>query len=123
MKIKHVILVIIFISVKVYAGDKPVQIALFTPLQIFPEENSITGIRWNVLYGKNISVTGLDFGLVNRTTEKMSYGVQFGILAFADRGWTGWQSVNDIFIILLDKKNNPTKILAPSTKHQAPSTK
>jgi len=92
MKTKLVILVIIFLSVKVYAENKPIQIALFTPLQIFSEDVSITGVRWNVLYGKNSSVTGLDFGLVNRTTEKMSTGVQVGILGFADRGWTGLQS-------------------------------
>lgn len=92
MKNKLVMIVILFISMKVYAENKPIQIALFTPLQIFSEDVSITGVRWNVLYGKNSSVTGLDFGLVNRTTEKMSVGVQFGIMGFADRGWTGWQN-------------------------------
>jgi hypothetical protein len=89
---KLILILIILLSFKVYAGDKPIQIALFSPLQIFSEEVAITGVRWNVLYGKNISVTGLDFGLINRTTEKMSYGVQFGIVGFPDRGWTGWQS-------------------------------
>ena len=65
-------------------------------MQIFSEEVSITGVRLNILYGNNSSVTGLDFGLVNRTSEKMSYGVQFGVLGIADRGFTGWQynSVN-----------------------------
>jgi hypothetical protein len=87
-----VLIFFLFFSMNVYAENKPIQIALFTPLQIFPEEVSITGVRWNVLYGKNSSVTGLDFGLVNRTTEKMSVGIQFGIMGFADRGWTGWQS-------------------------------
>jgi len=92
MKKIYVMLVIIILSIKVYAEDKPIQIALFTPLQIFSEEVDIKGVRWNVLYGKNSSVTGLDFGLVNRTTEKMSVGVQIGIMGFADRGWTGLQS-------------------------------
>lgn len=91
MRKKLFMMVLIVFSMKVYAENKPIQIALFTPMQIFPEETSITGVRWNVLYGKNSSVTGLDFGLVNRTTEKMSIGVQFGILGFADRGWTGLQ--------------------------------
>jgi hypothetical protein len=91
MRKKLFMMVLIVFSMKVYAENKPIQIALFTPLQIFPEETSITGVRWNVLYGKNSSVTGLDFGLVNRTTEKMSVGVQFGIMGFADRGWTGLQ--------------------------------
>jgi hypothetical protein len=85
-------MIFIVLSAEINAGDKPIQIALFTPLQIFSEEVDIKGVRWNVFYGKNSSVTGLDFGLVNRTTEKMSIGVQFGIMGFADRGWTGWQS-------------------------------
>jgi hypothetical protein len=89
---KLIILIIVLLSVKVYAQNKPIQIALFAPVQIFSEECAITGVRWNILYGKNSSVTGLDFGLVNRTTEKKSFGVQFGIMGFADRGWTGWQS-------------------------------
>ena len=90
----RILLIMIFVlpSLMVHAENKPIQVALFTPLQIFSEDVSITGVRWNVLYGKNSSVTGLDFGLVNRTTEKMSVGVQFGIMGFADRGWIGLQS-------------------------------
>jgi hypothetical protein len=89
---KLIIMIIILLSVQVYAQNKPIQIALFAPIQIFSEEYAITGVRWNILYGKNSSVTGLDFGLINRTTEKKSVGVQFGIMGFADRGWTGLQS-------------------------------
>ena len=87
-----IVIMVLVLSINSYAENKPIQIAFFTPIQIFDEDISITGVRWNVLYGKNSSVTGLDFGLVNRTTEKMSHGVQFGLLAFADRGWTGWQN-------------------------------
>ena len=58
-----------------FADDKIIQLALFNPVQIFPEENSITGVRLNLLYGSNASVTGLDVGVVNRTTEKKSFGM------------------------------------------------
>jgi len=75
-----------------FADDKIVQIALFNPVQIFPVENSITGVRLNLLYGNNASVTGLDLGLVNRTSEKQSVGVQWGILGLADRGFVGFQA-------------------------------
>ena len=76
----------------IFADDKIVQLALFNPVQIFPEENSITGVRLNLLYGNNASVTGLDFGLVNRTSEKQSVGIQWGILGLADRGFIGLQA-------------------------------
>jgi hypothetical protein len=90
--VKKLVLMIIFgLAINVYAQDKPIQIALFSPLQIFAEEYDITGVRLNLLYGKNSSVTGLDVGLANRTSEKMSYGVQFGVLGIAERGFTGWQ--------------------------------
>ena len=89
---KLIIIIIVLLSVQVYAQKKPIQITLFAPIQIFSEDYAITGVRWNILYGKNSSVTGLDFGLINRTTEKKSVGVQFGILGVSDRGWTGLQS-------------------------------
>ena len=74
------------------SDDKIVQLALFNPVQIFPEEDSITGVRLNLLYGNNAGVTGLDLGLVNRTIEKKAVGVQWGVLGLADRGFTGFQA-------------------------------
>jgi len=81
-----------FLSTSIsFADDKIIQLALFNPVQIFHEENSITGVRLNLLYGSNASVTGLGVGVVNRTTEKKSFGVQWGILGLADRGFVGFQ--------------------------------
>lgn len=71
---------------------KPIQLSLFTPVQIFPEETPISGIRFNLLYGRNVSVTGLDLGLVNHTTTGTSKGVQFGLVAYAEANYTGWQN-------------------------------
>ena len=82
----------LFISfTSLQAQEKPIQIALFAPIQIFSEETSIKGVRFNLLYGKNASITGLDFGLINHTTSKLSMGVQFGFLGLVDSDFIGWQ--------------------------------
>lgn len=73
------------------AQDKPVQLSLVTPIQIFPEDYSITGIRLNLIYGRNASVTGVDLGLVNHTTVGETVGVQFGLVGLADADFVGWQ--------------------------------
>ena len=73
------------------AQDKPIQLSLFNPIQIFPESSSISGLRFNLIYGKNVNVTGLDLGLVNQTTGKQT-GVQWGAVNLNDGGFKGWQS-------------------------------
>lgn len=72
------------------ATDRPVQVALFFPVQIFPETTPIQGFRLNLLYGKSADVTGLDLGLVNQTTHSF-LGVQFGLVGFAQGTFTGGQ--------------------------------
>jgi hypothetical protein len=88
--------IIIFIYIPVQAQNRPIQVALVTPIQIFPEEDSISGIRLNLIYGRNGSVMGLDLGLVNHTTTGISKGVQFGFIGLVDSDFIGWQdnSVN-----------------------------
>ncbi len=49
-----------FTSISV-SQHKPVQLSLFNPVQIVPESQSISGIRFNLIYGKNVNVTGFDF--------------------------------------------------------------
>jgi hypothetical protein len=44
---------------------KPIQLALFNPVQIAPEESSIIGVRLSLLYGKNANMNGLQLGLIN----------------------------------------------------------
>lgn len=69
---------------------KPIQIALWSPAQIYPEETSILGARLNILYGVNRNVTGFDVGLINRTTGMMT-GYQLGIIGVTEGGFLGWQ--------------------------------
>ena len=90
------VLSIIFISTPGQAKDRPIQVTLFTPIQIFPEDNSIKGVRINLLYGRNVSITGLDWGLVNHTTTGKSKGIQIGFVGLSDSDFMGLQynSVN-----------------------------
>lgn len=70
---------------------RPIQLSLVTPIQIFPEEYSITGVRLNLLYGRNASVSGVDWGLINHTTTGESVGWQAGLVGIADADFMGWQ--------------------------------
>jgi hypothetical protein len=84
-------LLLIFFSNVISAQDKPVQLALFNPIQIFSENTSITGLRINLIYGKNTSVSGLDMGLINHLTSGVSKGLQFGLVGIIESDFMGWQ--------------------------------
>lgn len=73
------------------AQSKFFQLSLVTPVQIFPERTPIEGIRLNLLYGRNVSVQGLDVGLVNHTTTGHFKGVQWGMVGIADADFDGFQ--------------------------------
>jgi len=74
------------------AQSKPIQLSLVTPVQIVPEGEAVGGFRFNLIYGRNAAMTGLDIGLVNHTGPGDFVGVQFGILGLSDGGMTGWQA-------------------------------
>lgn len=86
-----VTLMLILAACPVLAQEKPIQLSLFTPVQIFPEETPIAGVRLSLFYGRSVSVSGLDLGLVNHTTAGTSKGVQWGLVGLADANFTGWQ--------------------------------
>jgi len=81
---------IILFSTLLFAQSNPIQLSLFNPIQIVPENESVSGLRLNLIYTKNVNVTGLDWGLVNKTTGKQ-LGVQWGFVNLTDGGFTGWQ--------------------------------
>ena len=70
---------------------RPIQLSLVTPIQIFSEDYRITGVRLNLLYGRNASLSGLDVGLVNHTTSGESVGLQYGLVGLNDSDFMGWQ--------------------------------
>lgn len=91
-----ILLVLVLLPVSSIAEEKPVQLSLFTPIQIFPEETSITVFRFNLIYGSNASVTGLDLGLVNRTTSGVSKAFQIGFVNWVEADFVGlqWSPIN-----------------------------
>lgn len=56
----------------------PLQIGLYPTLQIIHFEESVVGVRLNLI-GDNRNMTGLDVGIINQTDEKFR-GVQFGVV-------------------------------------------
>lgn len=72
------------------AQERPVQVALFFPVQAFPETDAVRGLRISFIYGKNADLTGLDIGLVSHTTRSF-LGVQFGFAGIAEGTFTGAQ--------------------------------
>jgi hypothetical protein len=84
------LLFVCFTSIS-YSQEKSIQLSLFNPIQIVPESQSISGFRFNLIYGKNANVSGFDLGLVNHSTG-LQNGVQWGVVNVTDRGVTGWQA-------------------------------
>ena len=84
------LLILPAVNSNVYAQESPIQVALFNPVQIAPETNSITGLRLSLLYGKNANVNGLDVGLVNVTTGNQ-LGLQYGVVGYNEGNFNGWQ--------------------------------
>jgi hypothetical protein len=78
------------VNTNVYAQESPIQVALFNPVQIAPETNSVTGLRLSLLYGKNVNVNGIDIGLVNVTTGNQ-LGLQWGAVGYNEGNFNGWQ--------------------------------
>ena len=83
--------VFLFSANVISAQEKPIQIALFNPVQLFNENTSITGLRLNIIYGRNTKITGLDLGLINHTTSGVSEGVQFGLVGIDGADFVGWK--------------------------------
>ncbi len=73
------------------AQSKPINVALFNPIQVFPEDNSIAGLRINLIYGKNVKMVGLDWGLVNSVGSGGFTGLQWGLVNMVDGNVLGLQ--------------------------------
>lgn len=74
-----------------YAQEKPFQISLITPIQLVNESTPIKGVRLNIFYGRSVSVTGVDWGLINHTTTGHTKGWQAGLAGLAQSDFTGYQ--------------------------------
>lgn len=74
------------------AQDSPIQLSLFTPVQIVPKEKGVSAVRLNLIYSANTSVRYVDLGLVNVTTGGPSAGVQWALVAINQGSFSGWQN-------------------------------
>ena len=72
------------------AAEKTVNLSLFTPVALVKAEDGVSAFRFNLIYGKNASVKGVDLGLVNQTTTRSS-GLQWGFVNVNDGGFKGVQ--------------------------------
>ncbi len=54
------------------------QLSLVTPVQIFAESFAVSGLRINLIFGRNRALRGLDLGTVNEITERVE-GMQLGV--------------------------------------------
>src|SRR5262245_29905967 len=68
----------------------PIQVSLFTPVQIVRADKSVSGRRLDLIYGKNVNVTGIDWGLVNHDTGN-GFAWQYGVANLVEKDFTGWQ--------------------------------
>ena len=74
------------------AQQNPIQLALFTPIQIVPQTHGVSAVRLNLIYSVNQSVQYVDLGLVNVTNGGASKGIQWAAVAVNKGAFTGWQS-------------------------------
>lgn len=72
------------------AGASPVQISLFPPVAIVGPDKSVSGLRLDLIYGRNVDVTGLDWGIVNHDTGN-GFAWQAGLVNLVEKDFTGWQ--------------------------------
>lgn len=57
----------------------PLQLAIWNPVQLAPEDIDVLGLRLNLLCGENRDVYGIDAGLINSLTRDM-IGIQGGLM-------------------------------------------
>jgi hypothetical protein len=67
------------------------ELSFFPGVQLRGEDSAIQILRLG-LYNRNVSVQGLDIGIVNQTTGGISKGLQLGVVGFVEGDFSGWQS-------------------------------
>ncbi len=72
------------------ADAGPFQLALFDPIQVVSSDESVSGLRIGLIYTVNENVSGLDWGLVTKTTGDQ-VGIQIGAIHLVDGNFNGLQ--------------------------------
>ena len=71
-------------------AESPVNLALFSPVQLTAETESVTAFRFSLIYGRNADLTGLDLSLVGLNSGSVS-GIAFTGLGMVEGDFTGGQ--------------------------------
>ena len=93
LSIVMAVFILTAVAPAVFAQDntKPINLSLFDPVQIYKRDVPIKGFRFNLIYGNNSAMTGLDIGVANWVTGD-AVGVQWGIINRVMGNFSGWQS-------------------------------
>ena len=96
--LKNILVLVLLglIIIPQFAGaeeTKPIQLAIFDPIQLVPKEDSIKGVRLSLFYTANKDVTGLSFAWmgVNRATGDVN-GIEWGLGNIVEGSSYGWQA-------------------------------
>src|SRR5437667_11728202 len=92
MKRIRIVLVTVLLTLGVQTASQagaPLQLALWPPFQITPEENAVTGLRLNI-YGRNTDMSGVDLGFLHQTTGNFK-GLGVGLSNRTDGDMNGVQ--------------------------------
>lgn len=84
------IVVMVPVGLVAQENPRPIEISLFSPVQIMGPEADIAGIRLS-FYGRNATMQGLDIGIISHTTG-VTRGVQLGFVGMAEGGFQGFQN-------------------------------
>ena len=74
------------------AETRYVQLSLLNPVQVFPEQDSIEGVRVNLFYGRNASLTGVDVGWIAGHLTGDLKGVQWNLANIVEGDAIAWQA-------------------------------
>ncbi len=67
------------------------ELSLVPGVQLRGEDSAVRILRLG-LYNRNVSVQGLDVGIINQNTGGISKGAQFGLVSVVDGDFSGWQA-------------------------------
>ncbi|MDD5736707.1 MAG: hypothetical protein PHH20_00255 [Candidatus Omnitrophica bacterium] len=86
-----VLLVMVLVPAAARAADeKPIQLAIFDPIQLVPNDESIKGLGFNLIYGCNEDFYGVDLGLINRVKGR-GVGLEWGAVNVDEGDFSGVQ--------------------------------
>jgi hypothetical protein len=71
--------------------EESFQLSLWSPVAVRPETVGIKVFRLNIIYGRNVSIKGLDLGIANHCTGGVSKAWQIGLLNSCEGDFIGWQ--------------------------------